>query len=482
MKTLAVKIEKDLLQITLLERTPKELLISMSKSFDLPDYLKKDIKNQPQALADFVQNCLENGQFLIRDVILLFDSNLGFFKEYYLKKSNNESKNKLFHIEDDNMRNREGGPVISQRLDYKAHESNEKMDKSAIYGINDSFLRELVKALRKNNINTVYATSSLVLYMKTIECTIDLIKLDKDKVDNVIGLDINKDSFMAVVFNDNHPVHLEEFSLSKDSKPEDKNLTDVLTDFLKKYSNENKKKTQVIISGTENVKAEAKRLKSYSDINCKSIMTYYEEIRDTYELVDALKDEDHIFPSLFPICGINIKKDKDESYLYGGWSKRRFSKKTTKLTVAVAVILAILFSLLPIYNMYMDKKNEELTAEIQKPKYQQNLTLLREYRNALSKLNAYQNDEASIHNIDVYYSDILATLNEELLHDATINDLFFDEESGLIIDFDVTDEDEYKKAVEKINKKRDFLIVETSAIDADSGSGKNYQIKVTIQK
>lgn len=481
MKKLIVKIEKELLQITLVEKTSAELLISMSNSFDLPDYLKKDIQSQPEALSDFINNCLENSNFQVRDVVLLFDNSLGFFKEYRFKKSDEAIQDKLFHIEDDNILNSKGGRNISQRLNYNSQEEA-SMDKAAIYGIDDFFLRELVKALKKNNINTIYATSSLVTYKKTIAGLVDMLDFELEEFDIVIGLDIRDDSFRSVVINNGRLDHMEEFILSKDARPEDKNMTDMLTGLLEQYSSEDKSKTCAIISGGVDSKAEAKRLMSYSDVTCKSILAYYEKIRDTFELVQELEKKDEFFPEVFAICGIDIKKDKDESYLYGGWSRRKFSKATSKLAIAVTVIIAVLFSMLPIYNIYMIEKNKDYTAEIEKSKYNESLASLNQYRDVLSELKGYKDDEASIDGMSEKYSDVLNKLREEVLSSATINDLFFDEESGLIIDFDTTNVAAYEKARDKINEERELLIVETSAVDAESGGGKNYQIKVTINK
>lgn len=487
MKKLIIKIERELLQITQVERTPKELLISMSSSFDLPDYLKKDPQNRPDVLSDFINICLENGQYHIRDIVLLFDNNLGFFKEYKFKKSNKITQDKMFHIEDDMMLNSKVGRNISQRLDYNIQIEENPMDKGAIYGIDDGFLRELVKELKKNNIHAVYATSSLILYMKSVTQTIDIIKDDLDEYEKIIALDINSDSFRSAVVYRNKDKgfgieHLEEFNLPKSAGPEDENMTDVLTDLLKNYSTEDDEKTYVIISGTVDTEAESKRLMSYSGITCKSIMTHYEKIRDTFELVEDLDNSDQSFPEIFSICGIDIKKDKDESYLYGGWSRRRFSKATSKLAIVAAVLVAILFSMLPIYNVYMINKNKEYTAEIEKSKYTNSLALLTEYRDTLSTLKAYQDDEAAIDSKSQKYSDVLSKLRKDLLADAVINDLFCDEESGLIIDFDVTNVKAYEKARDKLNEERELIIVETSAVDSEGGQGKNYQIKVTVNQ
>lgn len=480
MKTLVLKIEKEIIQITQVERTQNELILSKSQTIDLPDYLGDDIKSKGSQLGEFISSCLENGKFQTKDVALLFDNNLGFFKEYMVRKSDKETSDKVFHIEEDLIMKEEGKRVISQRLDYPS--PIQKMGRAAIYGIDDNFLRELVGALKKSGINTVYATSSLTQYLITMEEAIKLINISAEEVDTIIGFDIGDDSYRAVIIKDGKPSHLEEFALSKDAGPEEKNLIDILTDLLKEYGSPDKEKTKVIISGSGNINSLSKKLKSYSGIRCDSIMTYYDDVRDAFELTEDMGEDDDKFAQFFSICGIDTKKYENENYLYGGWSKRKFSRATTKLTIAVAALLLILFMILPIYNVYMVQKNETLNEEIGKEKYGEKLSLLNSYRDVLSQLKTYKDDEASIDNITVVYSDVLSKLREDLLKEATINDMFYDEESGLIIDFDITDIKSYEKARDKLNDEKELFIVESSSVNVEGSKAKNYQIKVKIIK
>lgn len=482
MKKLIVKIEQESIQLIRVERTKEELLITEFRSFDMPNSLNNNIKENPHILAGFIKKSVESSGFDTDGAVLLFDGQLGFFKEYIHKKSNKSIEEKLFFMEGDNQKDTKDSSVIVQRQNYPDDPTMGQMKKAAIYGVDDSFMRELVKHLSANGIIVEYATSTLVLFKKTIDETIKLIKSKTEDYSRIIGLDISAKSFRAVVTEEKKLIHLEEFVLPKDTKPKDKNLADMLTGFLKEYagSEEKKGETLVILSGTGDAQKSASRLTSYSGVTCKSIMDYYEEIRDTFELSGELKDKDEVFPKIFGIAGINIKKYKDENFLYGGWSKRRFSKATSKICIGVSIVVVLLFCMLPAYNYYIFDKNKEYKEEIEKSGYSDHRKLLSENRELLSKLQVYKDDLKSISDSNITYSEVLTTLRTDLLKDSVINDLFYDEESGLIIDFDVTNIKEYENARDKLNDERKIIIVETATGTAVSGIGQNCQIKVTM--
>lgn len=482
MKRLIIKIEEKQIFIVEMEKAKDELTLSRQHTFDLPEYIHDDFKNQPEPLADFIDNSIQNTDFQKSHIVLLFDGILGFFKEYRLKKNHTQNSDKLFHMENDSHKKTKESLNISQRFDYSKPDNNKGMSKTAIYGIDEGFFREFVRCLKNNNIEVEYATSSLILYEKSLQ---KLLKITEDKTlkyERVIGLDLEEKSFRAVIMDGYDVLHMEEFTLPEDAGPEDKNLTDVLTELLKEHKSNvvgsDDDYTLVIVSGNADSKIQAKRLMQYSGLTCHDVWFYKEKIEKIVKPADENWDRECL-SSVFYTIGLDTKKDRDESYLYGGWSKRRFSKATTRLCIATGIIIALLFTMLPAYNWYLYAKHDDNISEISKAKYEARLDLLNENRDILSKLQVYESNNKTIEESSSEYSDVLIRLNEDLFKDATINEMFYDDKSGLMIDFNVTDIEAYEKARDKINEERQMNIAETSATDSHD-HGRNYQIKVTI--
>ena len=452
-RRLIIKIEDRQLSIMQAEANKSHLHITGCKDFGFPDHLQNDLRSQPAELADFIGDCLIAGDFGAdetgKEIILLFDSRLGFFRQYIYKKSDKKMADKRFYVEDDNQKDKTGGSNITQRFDFPDREEDNGMSRAAIYGIGDGFLRELVKSLSRNRLKTVFATSSLIEF-KTAVSRVNRDVDPDSKYKRIIAIELTSNSYKTVIMEDDKLIHLDESWVADDAKPEDKNLTDMLTDLLKEYSAPDGDTLAAVFG--HNKEAEAKRLMSYSGITCRPM----EKIRD-----------------------LDLPDDGD--YLYGGWAKRKFNRATTKICIACAVVLALLFSMLPVYSVYMTGINDDLNEKIDNYKYPVQLELLYEKRDVSARLQAYKDDLAAIGGDEMNYSEVLTILREDLLYDAIINDLIYDEKSGLIIDFDVSDVSGYENARDKLNDERKILVVETSTGEAINANGQqNVQIKVTI--
>ncbi len=462
-KKLIIRIEEKLLFIIRADETKEDLHINECRTFEFPDHLKRDLRSRPGELADFIASCLKGHEYDLSGITLLFDSKLGFFSEYKFKKTDNKMADKRFYVEDDNQKNNRSDINITYRSDYPVTETDDDMSRAAIYGIEDRYFRELIRILNKNNIHIEFAGSSMITYKDSMVKAYDLIASSRE-AKRFIGIDICANTYRAVVAEESKPIHLEESFVPDDAKPEDKNLIDLLTDLIRDFSI-GKENTLVVVSGNDS-ESEAKRLMSYSGITCKPVLEFY---------------DDEVMRETFCITGLDPKKNKNDNYLYGGWGKRKFSRATTKICVAAAVVIVLLFSMLPIYSLYMGGTNNDLNSEIENISNPKQLELIWENRDVFAELQAYKDDLAAIDADMQSYSEVLTLLNKDLLDNAVINDLFYDEKSGLIIDFDVTDVSGYENARDKLNDERQVLVVETATGAAISESGKqNVQIKVTI--
>lgn len=439
-----------------------ELLLNEGHVFRFPGELKENLKNQPQLLADFIRECLKKCEHAGTDIILTLDSKLGFFKEYKYKKADKKIANERFYLENDNQKKTRDSINITQKIDYPEEKNNKDLSRAAIFGIDDKYFRELLKDLKKDGIDVHFATSTLIMYKNAIEQLLKSITMDLDK-NRFIGISIDDQLYRAVIIKDDNLYHLEEKIVPEISRPEDKNLLDFLTDFLKE-NDIDKDEAIAVISGKDNADF-AKRLSLYSGMKCYSAQKLFDDQKPG---------------KVFPVSDINLSKYKNENYTFGDVSKRKFSKATAKIFIAAVIVLALLFSMLPAYYYYLTQTNENLNKEVGRYENSEMLGLIYEKREVLTDLQAYKDDLTKIEIKETSYGNVLKTIDEVLLPHAIITDLVYEEKTGLLVDFIVRDVKRYEKDFDKINDKKEMKIVEKDRSKVKGDALYEIQILVTI--
>jgi hypothetical protein len=436
----------------------------------LPNALLGDkMRHKPEELANFIADALARGRIAGKNLELFFDCETGFFREYSLKFLSGKQLRILRRIEAEQTLGAEMSECIIEDMDYGMHLNPEHMRVRAIMGVKYDFLDKMQRALKTRGYKLRFAGSALAAYERLLRPLISSVRAEfPESKEVLICFDAESGRLRMAVYSPEGLIRLEE---SRDA--------DIVSSCVRRLESHKDTDYSVILSGDRSVTAELEKKFASCGIPWVPIGRLRKYIGDRISLTDELAKKEHMFSEVFADAGLDFKLNKSLNYLYGG-EERRTLGDATRLICAGAVMLAILLSfMLPVYNRILEKETESRREIVKTEQYADARSELQKYREALSELRSYKPGETLLAEKESRWGSLLSELGDDLLANAKINEMVYDDKERLLIDLTKSYASEFDGNKSRINDSGRVII--TESVERTQLETGEYRIQIEIE-
>jgi hypothetical protein len=469
MKQLTVKIERRFLHLAETETKGRRSVIKSARSFPLPARADGGaLFEDPDALARFILDSIKKGRLAIAPAALLLHSEIAPHHEFYHRKLSSFGMLKRARTEAESSLS----PGLGRRIfEYERYNEEDESNNqtSALFAVNEGFLRGLARSLKSGGIKSRFASSSLAVWSELMRNLLStLVKNDVRFGPNPLCLDINEDCVRFLFFVQARLVHRCESALPEGisddellSRIEEK-TQEIVQQTEGREGGANAKPDCILFVGTRvNAPDFADRLAGRLNTPCKSLDSYVERLRSVAELGGDLEDKDKLYARVVSRAGVIPRRQKELNLLYGGCYRRQERGVARAAAVLLTVTTLAAMSAMPLMNWNIEKENAEDIAIITRPTYADAREQLAEQRQLNAMLQSNKAEESYLQNKNLHYGDLLYQLSRELLAESHIERMTHEDNGDRMeVTFVTADPDYFLAVKEKINKSGNISVTE----------------------
>ncbi|MDR2088322.1 MAG: hypothetical protein LBP73_03085 [Clostridiales Family XIII bacterium] len=473
MKQLTIKIERSLLHLVETESRGKRVVIKSARSFPLPERADAEdgdgaLTGDPAALARFIAEKIKQGRLSPAPAALLFHSGIALYHEYHHSGLSFSQAHNRARTEAEAFLPQGLGSYIFENERYGGEgESGNRT--SALFAVEDGFLRALIKSLKALGIKTRFASSALSVWSELMRSLLNaLLRNDVRPGINPVCLDVSEDCVRFLFFIRTRLVH------RRESPIPDGISDDELLSFIEEETQEialqvenregeaNVKPDCILLAGTRaNAPDFADRVAGRLNTPCRSLDFYADDLRDAAALGGELADRPGLYARTVSSAGALPGRQRGKNLLYGGFRKRR--ERGAVCAAAVFLTLAALaaMSAMPLANWYIEKENAENTAIISRPIYEEAREKLAAQRQLNALLQSHMAEEAYMQNKNLKYGALLYQISRGLLANSRIESMAHaNNGTSMDVTFTTSDPNYFFEAKEKMNRDGNLTVSE----------------------
>jgi hypothetical protein len=469
MKQLTVRIERRLLHLAETETRGNRVLIKSARSFPLPESPEGGVcTGEPEELARFIGDAIKRGRLPSAPAALLFNSAIVPYHEYYHRKTSASEMRNRARTEAEAFLPPDFGRHILESERYSG-ESGTDNQTSALFAVNDGFLRALVRSLRSAGIRTRFASSALAVWSDLMRRLLNtLLKNDVRLGVNPLCLDVGEDCIRFLFFVRTRLVHRRE-SLLPEGLSDDELLSrieeearEIILQVGNREGEANAKPECILLAG-ERARAPdfADRLAGRMNTPCRNLDFYMDELRSAAAFDGELADRKALYGRTVSLAGAIPRKQKKKNLLYGGFRKRRESGIARAAAVFFTLAALAAMSAMPLVNGHLDRENAENRAIVERPIYAEAREKLAAQRQLNALLQNHMAEEAYMQNRNLMYGGLLYQISRGMLEKARIERVEHENNStDMRVTFTTSDPDHFLAAKEKMNRDGNLTVAD----------------------
>jgi hypothetical protein len=474
MRCLTVKIERRLLHLAETETHGERVTIKNARSFPLPENPENGAQtDDPEALARFICEMIKRGRLSTAPAVLLFHSAIVPYHEYYHQKmSSAEMHNRAWTEAESFLPPGMGAHIFESECYDRADTSDNRT--SAVFAIEDGFLRSLIKSLKSLGIKTRFASSSLSVWSDTMRRLLNtLLKNDVPVGVNPVCLDVGEDCIRFLFFVNTRLVHRYELAVSDGFSDED--FLDCIDEELRRIilrvgngeDDASAKPDYILISGERASAPDfADRVAGRLNTPCRSLGLYTEQLRGAVVLGGELTDRKTVYVRALSMAGAIPKKQKKKNLLYGGFRKRRERGIARAACIFFTLAALAAMSAMPVANLCIKQKNAENFAIVSRPIYAEAREKLAAQKQLNALLQSHMAEEAYMQNRNLRYGGLLYQISRSLLADARVEKAEHgNTDNNIKLTFTTPDIDAFLAAEEKMNRDGNLTVEDPVVIN-----------------
>ena len=469
MGAIIIKIESTYVSLAQTKRIDGKAYISMMRRTVLPDrFLTEDITAHPEELAGYIIASIINCGMPGKKLAIYLGAGTERFAEYkYSEAINKETLEKRkeqaeFALLEDNLKD----PFRIRHYSYSVIDDG--LVANAVLAANEEFCTRLLAAFTEAGYSVIALSSSLTAFA-------EIASLFANMGERVLVINAEKKELYAALFVKDRLSYLKRISQGTEDKDPLELVRGLITS-----------DTKVLLSGFEAQNATFHE--KLRRAGTEDVIVVDSKINKVYEnviLSGELANQDAVFPGVFSaitfIRGAPHPFDSPPLSYFSKDSgiKRQYISVFAICAAAVAIAIFIC-SVPPVMLANAEREHAANTKRLEEPFFTGARESLTEYRSLVSEYTELMKMEELKESPDPSYARIVNELNEDLLKNANIEEIYYEKSHGLLVDFTTEDAAGFEQAKNRINDSRKMSIYEPNEREEITEDEWRIQIRITL--